>query len=55
MRFHLDIDLGWISIVSLPRASTTIESHVNFTEFKSVSQAIFFSILNTKTFAKTIS
>ena len=37
------LDLGLISIGSLgPRASTKVESHVNFTESQKVSQPIFF-------------
>ena len=37
------LDLGLISIASLgPRASTKVESHVNFTEFQKVSQPNFF-------------
>ena len=36
------LDLGLISIGSLgPRASTKVESHVNFTESQKVSQPIF--------------
>ena len=50
------LDLGLISIASLgPRASTKVESHVNFTESQRVSQPnFFFEILNTKKLAKTI-
>ena len=50
------LDLGLISIASLgPRASTKVESHVNFTESQKVSQPIFFfAILNTEKLAKTI-
>ena len=41
------LDLGLISIASLgPRASTKVESHVNFTESQKVSQPYFFAILN---------
>ena len=41
------LDLGLISIASLgPRASTKVESHVNFTESQKVSQPIFFAIFN---------
>ena len=48
------LDLGLISIGSLgPRASTKVESHVNFTESQKVSQPIFFAILNTEKLAKT--
>ena len=37
------LDLGLISIASLgPRASTKVESHVNFTESQKVSQPNFF-------------
>ena len=37
------LDLGSISIGSLgPRASTKVESHVNFTESQKVSHPIFF-------------
>ena len=37
------LDLGLISIGSLgPRASTKVESHVNFTESQKVSQPNFF-------------
>ena len=37
------LDLGLISIVSLgPRASTKVESHVNFTESQKVSQPNLF-------------
>ena len=37
------LDLGLVSIWSLgPRASTKVESHVNFTESQKVSQLIFF-------------
>ena len=44
------LDLGLISIASLgPRASTKVESHVNFTESQKVSRPIFFfAILNTE-------
>ena len=36
------LDLGLISIASLgPRASTKVESHLNFTESQKVSQPIF--------------
>ena len=43
------LDLGLISIASLgPRASTKVESHVNFTESQKVSQPIFFAISNTR-------
>ena len=39
------LDLGLISIGSLgPRASTKVESHVNFTESQKVSQPIFCNI-----------
>ena len=49
------IDLGLISIASLgPKASTKVESHVNFTESQKVSQPNFFAILNTEKLAKTI-
>ena len=49
------LDLGLISIASLgPRASTKVESHVNFTESQKVSQPIFFAILNTEKIGKTI-
>ena len=43
------LDLGLISIASLgPRASTKVESHVNFTESQKVSQTnFFFAISNT--------
>ena len=48
------LDLGLISIGSLgPRALTKVESHVNFTESKEVSQPNFFAILNTEKLAKT--
>ena len=49
------LDLGLISIGSLgPRASTKVESHVNFTESQKVSQPNFFAILNgTEKLAKT--
>ena len=49
------LDLGLISIGSLgPRASTKVESHVNFTESQKVSQPnFFFAILNTEKLAKT--
>ena len=46
------LDLGLRSIAYLgPRASTKVESHVNFTESQNVSQPIFFAMLNTKKFA----
>ena len=49
------LDLGLISIASLgPRASTKVESHVNFTESQKVSDPNFFAILNTEKLAKTI-
>ena len=50
------LDLGFISIASLgPRASTKVESHVNFTESQKVSQPnFFFAILNTEKLAETI-
>ena len=49
------LDLGLISIASLgPRASTKVESHVNFTESQKVSQPNFFAIFNTEKLAKTI-
>ena len=50
------LDFGLISIVSLgPRASTKVESNVNFTESQKVSQPnFFFAILNTEKLAKTI-
>ena len=52
---HAVIDLGLISFVSLgPKASTKVESHVNFTESQKVSQPNFFAILNTEKLAKTI-
>ena len=48
------LDLGLISIGSLgPRASTKVESHVNFTESQKVSQPSFFAILNTEKLTKT--
>ena len=48
------LDLGLISIGSLgPRASTKVESHVNFTESQKVSQPNFFAILSTEKLAKT--
>ena len=48
------LDLGLISIGSLgPRASTKVESHVNFTESQKVSQPNCFAILNTDKLAKT--
>ena len=49
------LDLGLISIASLgPRASTKVESSVNFTESQKVSLPIFcFAMLNTKKLAKT--
>ena len=41
-RLYTVLDLGLISIVSLgPRASTKVESHVNFTESQKVSQPNF--------------
>ena len=58
------LDLGLISIVSLgSRASTKVESHVNFTESRKVSKPFFFfflsflqiAMLNTKKLDKTIS
>ena len=52
---HINIpvlDLGLISIGSLgPRASTKVESHVNFTESQKVSQPNIFAILNTEKLA----
>ena len=40
---HSMLDLDLISIASLgPRASTKVESHVNFTESQKVSQPNFF-------------
>ena len=43
------LDLGLIPIGSLgPRATTKVESHVNFTESQKVSQSNFFAILNTE-------
>ena len=49
------LDLGLLSIASLgPRASTKVESHVNFTESQKVSKPFFFAILNTEKLAKTI-
>ena len=53
---HPALGLGLISITSLgPRASTKVESHVNFNESQKVSQPIFlFAMLNTKKLAKTI-
>ena len=51
---HSVLDLGLISIGSLgPRASTKVESHVNFTESQKVSEPNFFAILNTEKLAKT--
>ena len=48
------LDLGLISIGSRePRASTKVESHVNFTESQKVSQPNFFAILNTEKLAET--
>ena len=48
------LDLGLISIGSLgPRASTKVESHVNFTESQKVSQPNCFAILNTEKLANT--
>ena len=42
-RFDAVLDLGLISTASLgPRASTKVESHVNFTESLKVSQPIYF-------------
>ena len=54
--FYTVLDLDLISIASLgPRASTKVESHVNFTESQKVYQPIFFfAILYTEKFAKTI-
>ena len=50
------LDLGLISIASLePRASTKVESHVNFTESQKVSQPIFFcNVKHKEVKAKTI-
>ena len=50
------LDLGLISITSLsPRASTKVESHVNFTEYLNFSfQTDIFAMFNTKKLAKTI-
>ena len=40
---HPALGLGLISITSLgPKASTKVESHVNFNESQKVSQPIFF-------------
>ena len=53
-RFDAVFDLGLISTASLgPRASTKVESHVNFTESLKVFQPIyiFFAMLNTKKLA----
>ena len=54
MKVEAVLDLGLISIGSLgPRASTKVESHVNFTESQKVSQPNFFAILSTEKLAKT--
>ena len=52
------LDLGLISTASLgPRASTKVESHVNFTDFQKFSfpaNIYFFAMLISKGLAKTI-
>ena len=49
------LDLGLISIASLgPRASTKVESHVNFLSPCKFPNLFFFAMLNTKKLAKII-